>query len=224
MLGQTVATDGKSALRLMVFDRTCARHRWLPLGLSDAWRAGGALYRGVGRLDAAFGAASWHEALAWLGSFEPARFIAEVQYWGHGKWGRIFVGDEPLDRRSFEARHPHRPGIDALRARLVPDGLVWLRTCEAFGAQRGVDFAMVLADALGVRAAGHTFVIGALQSGLRALRPGHRPTWSATEGLEEGTAEAPLRAYDSGVRRPRTITCLRGDFPERWFDEDSGPA
>ena len=207
-----------SGLRLMVYDRTCVGAR-APVGLSTAWGAGSVLYRGLGRLDGTFGATSWDDALAWLARYEPSRPIAEIQYWGHGQWGRALVDRDVLDARALAPGHRLEPRIAAVRERLVPGGeaLFWLRTCEAFGATAGHDFATRLADGLGARVAGHTFIIGAIQSGLRGLLPGHTPDWSAEEGVAEGTADKPLRAHDSGVRKPRTITCFRGDVPAGWF-------
>lgn len=208
-----------SPLRLLVYDRTCAKHL---VGLSTAWSAGALLYRSLGRIDAAFGVGSWAEALLWLTRFEPSRAIGEIQYWGHGRWGRIFVDRDVLDASVFRSGHPLHPSILALRDRLVPAGeaLVWLRTCEAFGANAGHDFAQRLADGLGARVAGHTFIIGAVQSGLRALAPGCRPTWSAVEGLAEGTAAAPVRAHGSSPKWPRTISCFAGEVPDAWLIED----
>jgi hypothetical protein len=205
-------------LKLMVYDRTCVAKR-VRVGLSTAWRAGSVLYRKLDRLDAAFGATSWDEALAWLGSYEPTRSIREVQFWGHGQWGRVCIARDVFDASALAPGHRLAPRVAALRERLVPGGeaLVWLRTCEAFGAAAGHDFATRLADGLGARVAGHTFIIGALQSGLHGLLPGHRPSWPVDEGIAKGTAEKPLRAYGSGIRRPRTITCFDGTVPSAWF-------
>jgi hypothetical protein len=203
----------------MVYDRTCVGRRVLP-GLSAAWRTGAVLYRALGRLDATFGAASWDEALDWIARHDPTRPIEEIQYWGHGKWGCVKIDREGLDREAFAPSHPLHPKLVAVRERLVPDGraLVWLRTCEAFGAQVGLDFAARLADFTGARVAGHTFVIDAFQSGLHGLSPGHAPAWSPIEGLLEGTPEAPKRARRSSPVAPRTITCFDGAVPEGWFD------
>jgi len=168
------------------------------------------------------GVRSWNEALAWLAAYDAPRPIAEIQYWGHGRWGRVLVADDALDVAALEPAHRLHASLLAVRERLVPDGgaLVWLRTCEAFGARAGMDFAQALADTLGANVAGHTHVIGAVQSGLRALAPGCRPRWSPAEGLAEGTPEAPRRAHSSGPMRPRTITCLANVFPRRWLEED----
>jgi len=107
--------------------------------------------------------------------------------------------------------------LAALREQLAPGALVWFRTCETLGAAAGIDFAERLADFLGARVAGHTYVIGFHQSGLHGLPPGTRADWSPTEGLADGTAEAPRRAKWSHRLAPRTITCLGGEVPEPWF-------
>lgn len=205
-------------LRLMVYDRTCVKRA---VGLSTAWSAGSILYRGLGRIDATLGVRSWEEALNWLATYEPSREVSEIQYWGHGRWGRVLVDEDVFDASMLRPSHRLSASVLAVRERLVPDALVWLRTCEAFGASVGQDFAEQLADRLGVRVAGHTFIIGAVQSGLRALAPGCRPRWSNVEGLAEGTADAPVRAHASGPRHPRTITCFSNEVPRAWFDEDS---
>jgi hypothetical protein len=203
-------------LRLMVFDRTCAG-RGLRPGLSAAWRAGSILYRGLGRLDGSFGVTSWDEAFAWLAAFEPSRPIAEIQYWGHGKWGRALVDGEAFDASALRQGHRLHAGLAAVRERLAPDALLWFRTCETLGARAGHELAMRLADHLGARVAGHTFVIHGLQSGLHGVAPGVRPDWPADEGLAEGTAENPVRACWSAASSPHTITCLDGEVPAAWF-------
>lgn len=202
------------ALRLLVFDRTCIRRG---LGLSTCWRGGAKLYGALGRIDASLGAASWDEALTWLSTVRKTEQIVEIQYWGHGKWGSALLDGDALDGTAFRDRHPHLPKLAAIRERMAPDALLWFRTCETFGAQRGVDFAKACTGFFGARAAGHTHVIGYWQSGLRGLAPGHAPDWSPREGLEEGTPEEPRRAKGSSPTAPRTITCLDGAVPAAWF-------
>lgn len=177
------------------------------------WKLGAGLYRRLGRIDAARGVDSWDDAFAWLASHaEPIR---EIQYWGHGKWGRALVDEDAFDARSLAGRH--HAALAAIRERLAPDALVWFRTCETFGAHAGHDFAQRLADTLGARVAGHTYVIGYHQSGLHGLAPGMRPTWSPDEGLLEGSADDPQRARWSKPWAPNTITALTGRIPTRWF-------
>jgi hypothetical protein len=201
------------ALRLLVYDRTCRGRRALP-GLSHVWAAGRRLYGALGRLDGAFAAASWGEALEWLATFQASTPIAEIQFWGHGRWGLARVGDEPLDVRSLERGHPHEPRLAAIARRMLPgaEGLWWFRTCETFGTARGHEFARAWSRFFGCRAAGHTYVIAFWQSGLHSLLPDAEPAWSVDEGLPPGVAE-PRTALWSSARAPHTISCLRGEVP-----------
>jgi hypothetical protein len=196
----------------MVYDATCRGRAWLP-GLTDAWRTGGALYGALGRLDAWRGVTNWSEALGWLAAREPSRPIAEVQYWGHGTWGRVMVASEPLDMDALEPAHPLNAGLIALRARLAPDALVWFRTCETFGTEKGHAFARAWTRFFDRRAAGHTYVIGAVQSGLHSLQPGAEPSWRADEGVPADVAQ-PASAMPSRWGAPNTITCLHGAVPD----------
>jgi hypothetical protein len=191
------------SLRVVVFDRTCV---WTRGHLSPAWSRGAWLYRALGRVDAVRGVASWDEALAWLASLDQP--IRELQYWGHGTWGCALVENDVLDAASIR-----RGRLDDLRAQLAPGALVWFRTCNTLGAARGIAFAERLADFLGARVAGHTYLIGFHQSGLHAVDPGYRATWQATEGLAQGDANAPRRARPSRPWAPNTITCLHGEIP-----------
>ena len=200
------------ALRLVVFDATQRRRPPKALGLS--WQYGTLLYRALGRVDAAYGATSFADALAWLASHDASRSIGEIQFWGHGKWGRIFIDSESLDRGVLGPVHTHHKAFQAVRERLLPDSLLWFRTCETLGARVGQDFASALSDATGARVAGHTYVINFFQSGLHCLRPGAAPHWSASEGLSRGDAEAPEAALTSAPSAPNTITCLAGEIPD----------
>jgi hypothetical protein len=200
-------------LRLMIYDRTCAGRGPLP-GLTTSWRAGGLLYRGLGRLDRSAGFSDWPSALSWLAATEPDRPIGEIQFWGHGKWGRALIDGASLDASALAPGAPLRRPLEAVRERLSgPEALVWFRTCETFGARRGHDFARRLTDFLGCRAASHTFIIAVWQSGLHSLAPGEEPGWPADEGLAEGTPEAPEKAHWSGRREPNTITCFHNRVP-----------
>ena len=203
-------------LRLMVFDSTCRGRHGLP-GLSHAWGAGQHLYRWLRRFDAARGVTSWGEALAWLGSYgaEAGSEIAEIQFWGHGRWGQARVGDEVLDSAALREGHRHRAALERVRARMARGsaGLWWFRTCETFGGREGQAFARQWSGFFDCRVAGHTYVIGWWQSGLHSLLPGQTPSWSMDEGLPTGTT-APAMALPSRPRAPNTITCLHGKVPE----------
>ncbi len=192
----------------MVYDRTQTARAPRALGL--CWSVGARLYRARRLVDAYFGAAGFAEALDWAARVEKGRPIGEVQFWGHGKWGRALIDRESFDRSALAPAHALRPKLEALRERLVPHALVWFRTCETLGALPGQDFARALGDFMGARIAGHTYVIGFWQSGLHCLAPGDAPDWDPREGLSAGTPEAPARALESGPFEPSTITCWDG--------------
>jgi hypothetical protein len=199
-------------LRLLIYDRTCPRP-WLLPGLSQVWGMGRHLYRALGRLDASHGASSWTEALDWLATVQPGSRVAEIQFWGHGRWGLARIGSEPLDARALAPTHGHHDRLARVRDRLLPDGsaLWWFRTCETFGTAVGQAFARDWTRFFQCRAAGHTYVIGAWQSGLHSLSPRQAPAWSASEGVEEGPTP---RSLTSRPGAPNTITFLHGRIPE----------
>ncbi len=196
--------------RIVLFDQTCVNGQGG--NLSPVWAGGTRVYRALRRIDEAHGVTSWHDALGVLAAQrEPIR---EIQYWGHGKWGNALIDADVLDAAGLVT---HRSALEAIRERLTPDALFWFRTCETFGARRGHDFAQRLADLLGIRVAGHTFIIGFHQSGLHGLAPGMRPDWADTEGLREGTPDEPRRARWSRPWSPHTITALTPAVPSTWF-------
>lgn len=182
-------------------------------GLSHAWAGGRVLYRALGRLDAGHGAASWADALDWLATFQPQRPIAEIQFWGHGRWGEARVGGEVLDASALDPGHPLFARLARVRGRMLRggDGLWWFRTCETFGTARGHDFARAWTRFFGCRAAGHTHVIGLWQSGLHALMPGAEPHWPVDEGVTAAGTGAVSRPG-----RPNTISFLRGRFRDEY--------
>lgn len=229
-----------AALRLMIYDRTCTRDLLTALdrktgdsigarvsraigrtaqrlpgpGLSHAWASGGVLYSALGRIDDRRGFDNWGEALRWLADYPGDRPIAEIQFWGHGKWGNARMDAEHLGLASLEGEHDHRAPLAGIRDRMVPGtGLWWFRTCETFGAVPGQRFAEGWTDFFGCRAAGHTYIIGPWQSGLHSLGPGERPTWSVEEGLSAGTPEQPTGALWSRPSEPNTISFLHGAVP-----------
>lgn len=198
-------------LRLVVFDATQLLRP--PRALGASWHAGALLYRSMGYVDATYGARSVADALDWVLRTAKDRPIRELQYWGHGKWGRILVDRESLDRGALAPGHALRPKLEALRERLSPGALLWFRTCETLGAHAGQDFAAALGDFTGASVAGHTYVIGYFQSGLHLLPPGASPSWAATEGLLDGSPETPRSALPSGPAEPNTVTCFTHRVP-----------
>lgn len=194
-----------------MFDRTQLGRR--PPGLGLSWYAGSVLYRSLGWTERTHGADDWASALDWVARVAPDRSIREIQYWGHGRWGRALIDRDALDRRALRFENPLRRRLEAVRERMTPDGLIWFRTCEAFGASAGHDFAQALGDFMGVTVAGHTYEIAFYQSGLRALSPGNRPDWPAAEGLSRGSPDAPEKSEQSRPGAPHTITCFTAQIP-----------
>jgi hypothetical protein len=196
-------------LRLVIYDATQVERRPRLLGWS--WRAGTALYRARDAIDRSYGARSFEAALAWIVALGQP--IGELQFWGHGKWGRVLIDNESLDRSALAPNHRLFSQLEALRERLVPDALIWFRSCETLGARAGHDFAQALTDFTGARVAGHTFVIGYWQSGLHELAPGAAPDWDLAEGLAAGSPDHPQRALYSHADLPNTISCWQTHLP-----------
>jgi hypothetical protein len=197
-------------VRTMIFDATGrgGRGQW---ALTASWVAGARLYGALGRLDHHRGVHSWAEALEYLATVGDGRqSIDEVQFWGHGLVGRAFIGRDILDIDGLSRDHPMASAWRRVRARLTASSLWWFRTCDTFGTHTGHRFATALADDLGCRVAGHTFIIGPWQSGLHSLRPGQTPQWS----VEEGNVEGDNRWSRPGA--PNTIHCLQGTIPAGW--------
>lgn len=202
-------------MRLLIYDATWVGRPLVQPGLTASWIVGGALYRGLGRLHASYGATSWEDALAWLCSVEPARAIDEIQFWGHGTWGRVWIGRDRLDVDALvDATHSRHADLVALRARLCgPSALLWFRSCSTFGREAGQRFATTWSRFFRCRVAGHTYVIGPWQSGLHSLAPDESPAWSVREGLPDDVDE-PTHARWSGPFEPNTISCLHGRIPD----------
>lgn len=197
-----------AGLKLMVYDATWVGRPYLQPFLTSTWVIGGALWKLIGRFDACLGARSWTEALEWLATVDPHRPIDRIEYWGHGRWGKLLIAKEALDTSAFQTpTHPLNPLVRKLADRLRPESLVWFRTCETFGTPRGQQFASAVTETLGCRAAGFTYVIGHLQSGLHILAPGESPYWDPREGLPAGVEDPPCAEW-SHWGAPNTVTFL----------------
>lgn len=175
------------------------------------------MYAALGRLDHSYGAADWWSALHWLDACSDGHAIAEIQFWGHGKWGKAFIGSDVFSARTLLDGSPLAGVLARLRRRMTPNASFWFRTCETFGALAGQDFARAFSDAWGCRVAGHTYVIHHWQSGLHAVQPGQRPSWSPEEGLQLGSPAAPKRALQSSPWAPHTVTALTTTLPPRFL-------
>ncbi len=200
-------------VRYLLFDTTCVGQDGRA-PLSWVWRAGARLFRLLGRFDGVFGARSWPEALDWL-TRQPGP-ITEVQFWGHGRFGRALIDRDVLDARALSPSHPLYSRLCLVRDQLEgPKALWWWRTCETYGADSGHAFAAAWTAFLGCRTAGHTHVIAAYQSGLVGLHPGQHPFWPADLGILRGTPASPELGVSSRGREVRTIHLLTR-YPPPW--------
>jgi hypothetical protein len=197
-------------IRLMIYDATCSGVGLRP-GLADAWRWGGRLYRMLGRFDAWCGVSSWAEAFDWLAAINRERPIGEIQFWGHGQWGGLWVGEELLTAEYLADDHWMHDKLVAVKRRLISGdrALWWFRSCDTFGTSIGHEFAVGWSRFFECQAAGHTHTIHFWQSGLHLLKCGDTPSWPSEEGVVKGLAHA----RESHPLRPRTITCLHGKLP-----------
>ena len=140
-------------------------------------------------------------AMSWLAG-------AQVEVWCHAFPGYLTIGGERLNRR--DVLDDDRVAL--LGAKLGPTGTFWIRGCSAFAGPIGHAYAGVLADRLGCRVAGHTFLIGPLQGGLRTLRPQETPTWDPKEGEAGGEWGQAHTTWST----PNRIFALQSRIPEGW--------
>ena len=120
--------------------------------------------------------------------------------------GLTRIAEQFLDAKALEPEHPLHDRLATIRDRMTPQSLWWFRSCDVFGTERGQDFAPTWTQFFGCRAAGHTYTIHILQSGLHVLAPGDEPSWSTHEGVKVCVD----RAITSSVFAPNTITFLQG--------------
>ena len=176
-----------------------------PVGLS--WALGARLFKLLGYFKHVIPAHNWSDALRDAIALSVKTPVTEIQFWGHGSPGGVYVAGEPL-----EAHATHRLLLTELQHVLAPDAFVWFRTCASFAGASGRTFAVAVVSKMKCRVAGSTFNIGfPWHSGQHSLRPGETPYWGASEGLN-------LKNEPLGSRRsaPNTIVFNRMSLPESW--------
>jgi len=204
--------------RLMIYDNTTITDGWdgpEKDALAYTWLAGGKLYRWCRYLDKVKGVGSWTEALNWMieqGKKEP---ISHIQFWGHGSWGRVWIGKEALGRSTVYEESLIHEKWEELRQYLTGDALIWFRTCSTFGNKGGRAFAKEFTEWIGCKVAAHTHIIGLWQGGLHSLTPGQEPYWSAEEGIQLDSNGKEVSVW-SKRNTFNSITCLTGHLPKGW--------
>jgi hypothetical protein len=209
--------------RLMIYDNTTLEDGWDGFtedGLGYSWFAGGRLYRFMRWIDKSKGVGSWSEALDWLIAEGKKKPISMVQYWGHGSWGRVWIGKEALSYKIAEQPSEVHDKWEELQKYLAEDAVIWFRTCQTFGGGSGHHFAKKFSTWMGCKVAAFTYNIGPFQSGLHSIGPGEEPSWSKTEGMElipgvDG-ADGRFKPIMGHFGAPNTVFCLKGSVPNGW--------
>ncbi len=200
-----------TTLDLMFYDKS----EWAGKVQTLSFINGGKFYRLFRGVENHAGFDNWHEAFTWLSQVESDAKIDSIQFWGHGFPGGIVMNGEALKSSSLKPQSKHYALLKAIKERLKPDSVIWLRSCTSFAGSIGKKFAKDLANFFGCTVAGHTFIIGPWQSGLHTLKPNSEPTWTDEEGFELNK-EGVLKTAWSKPWSPNTIFCLTGKIPKNW--------
>lgn len=191
----------------------------LDISRTEIWRTGGWLYRNIPgrwRMDYTAGFDNWKDALTWVSEVGNGELIDEIEYWGHGSPGKVWMKNEVLHSRSFSEFSNWGPLLQKVRGRLHADSLVWFRTCSTFCGEPGHKFAKAWANNLGCTVAAHTHIIHILQAGLHTIKPGEEPSWDIKEGIKSGSTLRPIRIKWSNFNSPNCLFALQSDIPKGW--------
>jgi len=195
-------------MRLIIYDKTDKNF------VGWTWVVGSWLYSLFNRVDARYGAISWADALDWVIRISENKEITEIQFWGHGSWGGAVINGDWLTSW-WAQREPLNSRLLTVRNRLAKDFVWWFRTCNSFGAHKGMEFAKTFSNLIRRTVAAHTFIIWKFHSGLRVIRPTEEPSWPAEEGIKEGTPEKPEEALWSHPKAPHSIFFTTTTIPEK---------
>lgn len=187
-------------MKVNIYDRV-AWPGFMQWCLKTSWLLGCVFQKLIGVIDDYYGAESWEDAMAWVKKLpEP---IEQLQYWGHGSPGVIWLAGNAVPTKNWLQLKPYLSGSDAL---------IWFRVCSSFQGKEGHAFSKAVADGLNCTAAGHLWTIGLWQPGLFTRQPFTKPTWPVDEGAVEPKWRPDLQPWL--IRR--TIICLRWWIPKGW--------
>lgn len=174
--------------------------------LKMTWLVGAYLQKLFGAADKVYGASSWEDAITWLINIETDSF-SSIQYWGHGNVGTVFLNSKRLPKDLFIF----------IKDKLSPESIIWFRTCSTFCGPMGQEFSRYLADSLNCTIAGHTRIIGFLQSGLHTRKPLTNPSWPSSEGMTITNNFFTRLFINLGlVWGNNTILCFQTKIPKGW--------
>lgn len=193
---EEVVSSQARPIRVLFYDDTETTY------LGASWRLGALLFSMRGAFDLVQPVTSWEQFCAILDGLGE-RSVKAIQLWGHGRPGAPLIANRPPNFVSLSS--------SLERVRYSSRSSVWFRSCNVATGTQGREWMGSLACEAGLRVAGHTFIIGPLQSGLRVALPDDAPSWSATEGLN---ADGSLAWSSFGA--PRTVTMFAKDIPDGW--------
>ena len=170
------------------------------------WKVGAFLFRW--KFDKIIAAKDFEECIVELKNLQEK--YDEVQFWGHGSPGFIFINKEPSLGEFWLT----------LAKVLTPNANVWLRVCSFAAGSVGKTMMSRISKTLNAKLMAYTYVIGtyACQSGLRVVTPKDPPKWSSSEGLNKTVT--PIKFYSSAPWLPRTNSAFAMSPPKWALDKD----
>lgn len=160
----------QSRVCVLVYDAT-----YTGMGYESSWDFASMFEANRGRFQYVVRARSWQHVAEELHQIAIAvGSIDEMQFWGHGTPGVLWIGHDQFTVDSLQ-----HPEWQLLRHLFRRDGSIWLRTCSTLRGAVGRRFADTLACHFGdqVTVAGHTVPIHVVHNGLVLRLPGHASAW-----------------------------------------------
>ncbi|KAF0972961.1 hypothetical protein FDP41_008813 [Naegleria fowleri] len=170
----------KKGLSVLIYDSTNEHESTRDQFASISWAVGSSFFEAVNKFDRVIRAKSWDQVVRELNQIaDSGELIREVQFWGHGSPGKVFIGQDELTTEVLDT-----PSWVSLSKRKIfhQNALWWFRSCSTCNRNEGRSFAKKFVDLFGVRMGGHTVFIHAIHAGLVCLRPGQEPSWSDEDG------------------------------------------
>jgi len=186
--------------------------------LSYAWRIGARLFRMSNAVDASMGVSSWHDAFKYIGDMAKKYEIEEIQFWGHGSPGRVWIHNSWLNVHNYETYKL----INDLRGILGKNKpRWWFRTCSTFAGMKGKKFARTFSKLFDCEVVGHTCIIGTWFSHSYGygLRPGEDPHWEMGDdlGWSRDDYKSRMVMKNSAPGLTNTVSCFASKVPDSWW-------
>lgn len=174
--------------RLMIYDASEKSF----VGFS--WKVGAAVFKSY--FDTILAVQDWTDCHKQLAALVDK--YDEVQFWGHGSPGFIYVNSQPAPAEFWFA----------LAKKISKNATVWLRVCSFAASSIGKTMMNQISKNLGAKIIAHTYSIGqwGCQSGTRAVTPTTLAGWSATEGVDK--SKTPAELLPSSPWAPNTVFSL----------------